>query len=148
MKNLDPNINFTLDESKICIPFLDVLISKCGENIITDIYYKPIDTHQYLHFSSCHQGLTKRASQFNLAMRICTIVSDDERINERLHELKASLKKQCYPIGIIDDGIKKALALNRENLINLPYNNTSDLKMLPLVTMHTPNNINIIPVVR
>lgn len=148
VNNLDPNINFTLDESAICIPFLDVLISKCGENITTDMYYKPTDTHQYLHFSSCHPGHTKRAIPYNLARRVCTIVSDNEKRNERLHELKASLIKQCYPVGIIDDGIKKALALNRENLINPPENNTSDLKILPLVTTHNPNDINIIPVVR
>lgn len=79
---------------------------------------------------------------------MCTIVSDNEKRNERLHELKASLIKQCYPLGIIDDGIKKALALNRENLINPPENNISDLKILPLVTTHNPNNKNITPVVR
>lgn len=50
------------------------------------------------------------------------------------------------PIGIMDDGINKALALNRANLINPPEISTSDLKMLPLVTTHNP--INIIPVVR
>lgn len=134
MNNLDPNINFTLDESTICIQFLDVLISKCGENIITDMYYKPTDTRQYLHFSSCHPSHTKRAIPYNLARRVCTIVSDNEKRNERLHQLKASLIKQCYPLGIIDDGIKKALALNRENLINPPENNISDLKILPLIT--------------
>lgn len=111
------------------------------------MYYKPTDTHQYLHFSSCHPGHTKRAIPYNLARRVCTIVSDNEKRNERLHELKASLIKQCYPVGIIDDGIKKALALNRENLINPSENNTSDLKKLPLVTTHNPNDINIIPVV-
>lgn len=106
VNNLDPNINFTLDESAICIPYLDVLISKCRENITTDMYYKPTDTHQYFHFSSCHPGHTKRAIPYNLARRVCTIVSDNETRNERLHKLKASLIKQCYPVGIIDDGIK------------------------------------------
>lgn len=31
VNNLDPNINLTQDESAICIPLLDVLISKYGE---------------------------------------------------------------------------------------------------------------------
>lgn len=56
-----------------------------------------------------------------------TIVSDIKQRNKHLHELKASLIKQYYPEGIIDEGIKKALAMNRENLINPNENNTSDL---------------------
>lgn len=42
---------------------------------------------------------------------------------------------------------KKAPALNRENLINSPENNTFDLKMLLLVTMHNRYN-NIFLLVR
>lgn len=34
-----------LDESVICILFLDVFIFKCGENIIIDMYYKLIDIY-------------------------------------------------------------------------------------------------------
>ena len=33
-------------------PFLDILIKKANGKIITDIYYKPTDTQQYLHFRS------------------------------------------------------------------------------------------------
>lgn len=43
---------------------------------------------------------------------------------------------------------QEASALNRENLSYPPENNTSDLRILPLVTMHNPNNIIIIPIVR
>lgn len=108
------------------------------------MYYKPTDTRQYLHSKSCHPSHNKRAIPYILARRVCTIVSDNEKRNERLHQLKASLIKQCYPLGIIDDGIKKALALNRETLINPPENNISDLKILPLVSStHNPNNKNI-----
>lgn len=46
--------------------------------------------------------------------------------------------RRCY---------KKAPALNRENLINSPENNTFDLKMLLLVTMHNRYN-NIFLLVR
>lgn len=49
VNNLDPNINFTLDKSALHIPFLNVLISKCGEDIATDMYFKPTDTHQQRH---------------------------------------------------------------------------------------------------
>lgn len=38
-RHLGANINLTLslDDSPLCIPFLDVVINSCKENIITDM---------------------------------------------------------------------------------------------------------------
>lgn len=72
VNNLDPNINFTLEE-EYSLNSLDVLISKCGEKKTTDMHYKPTNTTQYLHFSSCHSSHTKHAIPNNLARRVCTI---------------------------------------------------------------------------
>lgn len=74
---------------------------------MTDVYYKPTDTHQYLHFNSCHPRHTKRAIPYNLSKRICTIVNDESVKIQRLQELKKYLKKQSYPDKIIDDAIEK-----------------------------------------
>ena len=54
LNDLDPDINFTMEESQHKISFLDILITHQGEKLSTDIFYKPTDTHQYLHFASCH----------------------------------------------------------------------------------------------
>ena len=76
LNDLNPNIKFTLESSDTKLPFLDVLVIKEGTTLSTDIYYKPTDTHQYLHFGSCHPHHTKTAIPYNLARRLCTIVSD------------------------------------------------------------------------
>ena len=34
------------------LPFLDILIKNVNGQIISDIYHKPTDTQQYLHFKS------------------------------------------------------------------------------------------------
>ena len=47
-------IKFTAEWSKTQINFLDVRVYLENGNIKTDLYVKPIDTHQYLHSSSCH----------------------------------------------------------------------------------------------
>jgi hypothetical protein len=41
------------------LPFLDVLVKLNGDQIETDIYYKPTDSKQYLLFNSCHPKHTK-----------------------------------------------------------------------------------------
>ncbi|XP_062571387.1 uncharacterized protein LOC134233429, partial [Saccostrea cucullata] len=148
MNDLDPDINFTMEESLQSIPFLDVLIKKDGECLSTDIYYKPTDTHQYLHFSSCHPSHTKRSIPYNLARRVCTIVSDEKTRDKRLNELKKYLLEQCYPSGIIEDGIKKATEIDRETLINSSNSDNPDTSILPLVTTYNPRNRNITPTVR
>ena len=48
-----------MEEGTDKIPFLDVLVKKQDTKLMTDIYYKSTDTHQYLHFNSCHPNHTK-----------------------------------------------------------------------------------------
>ena len=48
------SIKFTADYSFNTINFLDVQVIKEGNNLVTDLYIKPTDTHQYLEASSCH----------------------------------------------------------------------------------------------
>lgn len=117
MNNLDPNIKFTLEISDTKLPFLDVLVVKKNSKLFTDTYYKTTDTHQYLHFNSCHPHHTKTAIPYNLARRICTIVSDENTQDIRLRELKHYLTNQGYPEGLIDDGIRKARTYDRSELL-------------------------------
>ena len=49
-----PTIKFTAEYSRAKINFLDVTVIKKGNQLVTDLYIKPTDTHQYLHASSCH----------------------------------------------------------------------------------------------
>lgn len=149
LNQLDASLKFTMDHSTSCIPFLDVSVIKREDKIITDIFYKRTDTHQYLHFSSSHPRHTKRAIPYNLARRICTIVSEETTREQRLQELKNYLQKQNYPTKLIEDGIKKARELNRENLINKPTTNCiTSPRILPFVTTHNPRNSNVTPIVR
>lgn len=122
LNELNPDIKFTADESLNRISFLDILLTKQDEVIMTDVYYKPTDTHQYLHFNSCHTRHTNRAIPYNLSRRICTIVNDESVKIQRLQELKKYLKKQSYPDKIIDDAIEKTMKLERSS--SIPFKTT------------------------
>ncbi|XP_062602971.1 uncharacterized protein LOC134264726 [Saccostrea cucullata] len=98
LNGLNSNIQFTLEMNDEKLPFLDVLVEKKNIRITTDIYYKATDTHQYLHFGSCHPNHTKSAIPYNLARRVCTIVSEENTRDLRLEELKSFLVKRKYPI--------------------------------------------------
>ena len=94
------------------LPFLDVHVIRKGDTIITDIYFKPTDTKQYLNFYSCHPRHTKINVPYNLARRICSIVIGQTLREKRLCELKESLTKCNYPLQIIEQGIERAKQLD------------------------------------
>ena len=87
--SLDISISFTVGTGKHQLPFLDIMVIKNRDNSIsTDIFYKSTNSHRYLDFRSCQRHHTKVNVPFNLAQRICKIVSNNERKIYRLKELK------------------------------------------------------------
>ena len=46
-----PNIKFTHESSTEGIPFLDLRVKFLQGKLETDLHIKPIDKHQYLHYS-------------------------------------------------------------------------------------------------
>ena len=121
------------------LPFLDILIIKKDTNIETDIHYKPTDSKQYLQFTSCHPKHTRTNIPFNLARRICSIVSNFETRNKRLQELKQTLLERQYPTALIDNGIERANSINIQDL-RRTRNNSNTPKTLPYITTHNPRN--------
>ena len=62
LNNFHPNIKFSHEVNKESIYFLDLNIRLSDGNISTDLYVKPTDRHQFLHYTSSHPDHTKRYS--------------------------------------------------------------------------------------
>ena len=62
--------------------------------VITDIYYKETNSHDYLKFDSHHPKHEKENIPFNLAKRIIVFCSDYNKEQIRLHKLRQWLL-QC-----------------------------------------------------
>ena len=118
INNLHADIKFTrgenLDDST---PFLDVLLKVTNGHISTDIFYKKTDTHRYLPYNSCHPRHVKNNIPFSLARRIRVIVSEESVQDKRFTELSGFLLDRGYPKSLIQDSIRKAKLLKRENLL-------------------------------
>ena len=146
LNKLHRDINFTMESSKISIPFLDVLV-KLSENKVTcDLYSKPTDTHNCLNFRSCHPKHTKVNVPFSLASRIVTIVTDKKLQTQRLDELFTYLKHQGYLEKLIHNGILRAKEKGPISGDNRKSDGTE--KVIPCVTTFNPQNTNIFPIVR
>ena len=113
---------------------MDVLLIKSNNRISTDIFFKETDSKQYLNFYSCHP---KTNIPYNLARRICTIVSDQCQREKRLSELR---KKRSYPDTEISEGIKKAKSIARGLLLSTCTHTRNKEEVLPYVSTFNPNN--------
>ena len=64
LNQLDPRIKFTYESDKESIAFLDIKVSLRHGKVFTDLYFKPTEHHQYLHYLSAHPYHTKKSVVF------------------------------------------------------------------------------------
>jgi hypothetical protein len=93
--------------------FLDTKVSIVNNKITTDLYRKPTDKVQYLLPSSSHPGHIFKNIPFSLALRLVRIVSDKDKLKQRLIELKDMLLSRNYNKNIVNAAINRALQLDR-----------------------------------
>ena len=70
-----PNLKFTWEPSRSFVNFLDAVAGIKGENFVTDVYYKPIDCHQFWHYESSHPSHIIRSIVYSKGLRIKRIRS-------------------------------------------------------------------------
>ena len=111
LSKFHPNLKFTYEKSKEKINFLDVVIKIEECKIITDLYCKPTDGHQYLHYDSCHADHIKKSIIFNQTLQLKRIFSDNNDLNVHAKDLKIWFRKRGYPDNLIKEQVEKALRL-------------------------------------
>ena len=75
---------------------MDVDVTIQGVLLTTDLFVKKTDTHQLLHFTSCHPFHTKKGIPYSQALRLRRSCSSEEQFDHRCSELKAWLLKRGY----------------------------------------------------
>ena len=141
LNRMHPSIKYTIESSKIenedqSINFLDVTVILTKENNIkTDVYYKPTNSHEYLSYNSHHPKHVKDNIPYNLAKRIVVFVSSYDQTQHRLQELKQWLLNCHYPENIVNRGIYNAQ-------LQGPAPLKPDKKIIPFVSTYCSNYTN------
>ena len=136
-----PSIKFTAEVLENEITFLDTLIHK-GERFQTDsildikTHYKPTETFQYTHFTSCHPPGVKRGFIKGEATRLLRTNSSQTTFEECLSNFKLRLKARGYP----NNFIKRSLTGLRfeDRRLALQKRKKTQRKVLPFVTTYHP----------
>ena len=95
LNNLHPTVKFTVELAKfdkfsktLVINFLDITVLLHENGFVeTDIFYKEMNTHNYLNYNIHHPLHIKYNIPFNLAKFILIFVSDKQKVTLRLKEL-------------------------------------------------------------
>ena len=138
LNSLDSKIQFTYECSDNELSYLNLLIYICNGKLMTDIFYKETDSHDFLPFNSCHPRHTKCNIPETLARTICTIVDDPDRKQYRLEELKTWLIKSGYPTNLIRSAFSKVQKVDQAILRDKVPSKSEEL--LVFVQGHNPIN--------
>ena len=104
--------------------------------LITDLFVKETDTHQYLHASSCHVSLCKRAIPYSQALRLNRICSEIEFFDQRCNELEKWLLQRGYSNRLVRQQILKARKFKRADLLHEKDREKRDPKVVLNLTYH------------
>ena len=101
-------IKFTATMSFDKIPFLDTLVMIDDNIIHTDLYTKPTDANNFLHFDSAHPKHCKKGIPFGQFLRLRRICSRDEDFNRQVLIKAAHFRARGYPLNLIVEACQKA----------------------------------------
>ena len=111
--------------------FLDLKVISSNGKLMTSLYSKHVDCHQYLHYKSSHTAHTKRLI-FSQTLRVKRACSQENDFKEQYSKLKSRLLKRCFPEKVIDTEMKKVLGDN-----NRKVNNKTEKGLHFVATFHS-----------
>ena len=71
--------------------------SRGDDQLITNVYYKPTDSHSYLNYSSFHPKKCRDSIPFSQFQRLRKLTTIDADYSTRSEEMSSFFLKQGYP---------------------------------------------------
>ena len=147
MNNAHPTIKFTEEHSRSEIVFLDTVVKRLNENLYTDLYTKPTDTHSYLHFTSSHPKHTRHNGPYGQFLRLRRNCHFDDDFNRHADAMTQHYLKRGYPQDLITQSRHRAFAVLHHDLIHKSVTKRATNNRLPIVLTYNLTNPDIIGLV-
>ena len=101
LNGIHPSIHFTMEEEKECtLPFLDVLVSRGHDKLLTSVYRKPTHTERYIRLSSHHPHKTITGVLRCMKDRADNICGPETRAEELRH-LEDVFQANGFPATLV-----------------------------------------------
>ncbi len=96
MNSRIPSIKFTLSHHETKISFLDVMVEKRDDKLITRMYRKETDKNNFLHYSSCHVPSLKANLPYSQFLRVRRICSEKEDFPKHAEDMYQRFVERGY----------------------------------------------------
>ena len=107
-----------------------------NNKLVTDLYCKPTDCHQYLHYNSCHPEHMKKSSVYSQGLRIKRLCSEDTALSNHLKDLKSWFCGRGYPENMVTEQLERVKYRNREDLLRTNDCVSKEIGVPLVVTYH------------
>lgn len=108
LNEVHASIKFTSHISDNKVSFLDTIITKEGNALATDLYTKPTDANNYLHYDSAHPPHCKKGIPYGQFLRIRRICSKPEDFKRHCLTKAAHFATRGYPLKEVAEALHKA----------------------------------------
>jgi len=98
-------------------------------------HYKPTETFQYTHYSSCHPPDVKRGFIKGEAIKLLRTNSSEKNFQEAMCNFKTRLEARGYPKSLIEKTLSEVSFAERQTVLKKQTKKTK-CKIVPLVTTH------------
>ena len=112
------SIKFTAEVSDTCVPFLDLNVHIEEGKIWTDLYCKPTDSHNYLHFTLAHPEHNKTSLSYSQYLRLKRICSRGEDFKKHCQMITFHFVRRGYPKNLLQQAFDKVNGLKRDDVLN------------------------------
>ena len=130
-----PTIKFDHTYSLETVNFLDTTIYINSNNKLeSDLYIKPTDRTLLLHNNSFHPQSCKNSTIYSQALRYRCIITDNNKLHERLNHLLVALIHRGYKYDTIMTAFNKAVKYNtQDELLSIQITHkTSNRPIFPI----------------
>ena len=141
-----PTLKFTYEVSPTSLSFLDTVITLNEGSLSSELYTKPTDTHNYLHYTSCHPINVKKGLPFGQFLRINRNCTQPEKYTKHRDNLKGYLTNRGYPNKLVDTAALKCSNIARNTLL-MDTPKTRSPNRTPVVLTFHPTNPPVIQLI-
>ena len=134
--------NTSISESRV--EFLDVSLAVEDKRLEYELYTKPTDCHQYLHYKSCHPNHIKRSIIYSQALRVSKRYCNLEKSKTKLREMENWFLNRCYPRKLVKEQMVKAnthINTNHYSVAQTDKNERSEIGIPLVLTFHPAMSI-------
>ena len=145
LNSFHPSIKFTYTISSEKVNFLDVTVSKSDDlGFVTEVYMyvKSTNIHQYVEYSSCHPISCKNDIPFSQCKRYRRIISDDDKFDESVSQLRDFFLERNYPENVVDHALDQVSSLSQEQALQFS-DKSRNKNLIPFVVEYNPSLSNI-----